>query len=229
MAPKNINKVEDGSPDTLGASFDGLGVNFAIHSKNATKVELCLFSDDGKTETARITLPKRTGAVWNGYVKDLKPGQVYGYRVDGPTDAKQGHRFNSNKVVMDPYAKEIAGEMEWTREMFDPAADSAPHTAKARVTNTLPGPPVPGPDIPRNKTVYYEMHAKGFSKLNEKVPARHLRRHRASRLRRAPEKAGRNVGGAIARPCQGERPLPRQDRPEKLLGLQHAFLFRAGA
>lgn len=170
MDPKNINKIEDGSPAALGASFDGLGVNFAIHSKNATKVELCLFSDDGKTETARITLPKRTGDVWHGYVKGLKPGQVYGYRVDGPTDAKQGHRFNSNKVVMDPYAKEVTGEMEWTREMFDPAKDSAPYTAKARVTNTLPGPPVPGPDIPRNKTVYYEMHAKGFSKLNEKLP-----------------------------------------------------------
>ena len=93
--------IETGTPDTLGATFDGRGVNFALYSKHAARVELCLFSDDGKTELQRITLPEKTGDVWHGYVPGLKAGQVYGYRVDGPYEPHNGHRFNPEKLVLD--------------------------------------------------------------------------------------------------------------------------------
>lgn len=154
----------------MGATCDGQGVNFALYSRHATKVELCLFSDDGKTELARIALPGKTGDVWHGYVAGLKPGQVYGYRVDGPVDPANGHRFNSNKVVMDTCAKELACPVVWAPEMFDPAKDNAPFAAKARVAEPLPGKPAPGPKIPREQTVFYEMHAKGYSMLDAKIP-----------------------------------------------------------
>ena len=98
-----------GRPYPLGATFDGAGVNFAIFSEHATKVELCLFDGaDATTETHRITLPEQTDMIWHGYLPALEPGMLYGYRVHGPYDPENGHRFNSNKVVLlDPYAKAI--------------------------------------------------------------------------------------------------------------------------
>src|SRR5438270_13712022 len=101
-------RISEGKPYPLGATWDGLGTNFAIFSENATKVELCLFeSPESRRETYRIELPERTAFVWHGYIKDSKPGQVYAYRVYGPFDPENGQRFNHHKLVTDPYAKAI--------------------------------------------------------------------------------------------------------------------------
>jgi isoamylase len=106
-----------GLPYPLGASWDGAGVNFALFSAHATKVELCLFDDDGK-ETARVALPEMTHEIWHGYFPDLRPGQLYGYRVHGPYEPDAGHRFNPNKLLLDPYAKLLHGALEWHDALF---------------------------------------------------------------------------------------------------------------
>ena len=98
------SRIREGFPFPLGATWDGLGVNFAIFSANATKVELCLFDTDGETELERIELPEYTDEIWHGYLPDAHPGQIYGYRVHGPYDPENGHRFNPNKLLIDPYA-----------------------------------------------------------------------------------------------------------------------------
>src|SRR3954468_22522676 len=95
----------------LGASWDGRGTNFALFSANAQKVELCLFDNQGRRELERIELPERTEDVWHGYLNDVSPGQLYGYRVHGPYAPEQGHRFNAHKLLLDPYAKPLAGRL----------------------------------------------------------------------------------------------------------------------
>ena len=110
--------VRPGSNNPLGASFDGGGVNFALFSANATRVELCLFDRDGREETARITLPDYTDQIFHGYVEDIRPGQVYGYRVHGPYEPEAGHRFNPNKLLLDPYALGHTGEIEWNEACY---------------------------------------------------------------------------------------------------------------
>jgi glycogen operon protein len=107
-----------GSPYPLGATFDGRGTNFALFSVNATKVELCLFDSAGKHETKRIALPERTDDVWHGYFADVAPGQLYGYRVHGPYAPQDGHRFNPNKLLIDPYGKDLAGHFVWNDAHF---------------------------------------------------------------------------------------------------------------
>jgi isoamylase len=111
-------RVGEGRPFPLGATWDGLGVNFALFSGNATRVELCLFDSDGLQELERIELPEYTDEVWHGYLPDVRPGQVYGYRVHGPYAPKEGHRFNPNKLLLDPYAKQIIGELKWDHALF---------------------------------------------------------------------------------------------------------------
>jgi isoamylase len=96
--------IREGKPFPLGATWDGLGVNFALFSANATKVELCLFDESGKKELERIELPEYTDEVWHGYLPSARPGTVYGYRVHGPFEPDAGHRFNPNKLLIDPYA-----------------------------------------------------------------------------------------------------------------------------
>src|ERR1700754_2123183 len=98
-------RLSAGSPARLGATWDGRGVNFALFSANAEKVELCLFDSLGRRELERIALPERTDDVFHGYLPDVSPGQLYGYRVYGPYQPNQGHRFNHHKLVLDPYAK----------------------------------------------------------------------------------------------------------------------------
>jgi glycogen operon protein len=112
--------VWPGAPYPLGATWDGLGVNFALFSAHATRVELCLFDSPTATrESRRVVLPERTAMVWHGYLPEARPGQLYGYRVHGPYDPSQGHRFNPNKVVLDPYAKAIGRMVQWNNfEMF---------------------------------------------------------------------------------------------------------------
>src|SRR5215467_13918300 len=97
--------IREGNPFPRGAFWDGKGVNFALFSANATKVELCLFDEFGRRELERIDLPEFTDEIWHGYIPDLEPGTVYGYRVYGPYDPEHGHRFNPNKLLLDPYAR----------------------------------------------------------------------------------------------------------------------------
>ena len=123
-------RVWPGRPYPLGATWDGVGVNFAIFSEYATKVELCLFdSVRDEKESQRIPLPECTDQVWHGYFPDLEPGQLYGFRVHGPYDPARGHRFNPNKILLDPYAKAIGRDVNWDDSLFgytigDPATGS---------------------------------------------------------------------------------------------------------
>src|SRR3954467_139537 len=110
--------IREGRPHPLGATWDGLGVNFALFSANAAKVELCLFDEKGEQELERIALPEYTDEVWHGYLPDARPGTVYGYRIHGPYEPAAGHRFNPNKLLLDPYAKELVGELQWADELF---------------------------------------------------------------------------------------------------------------
>src|ERR1700722_3457240 len=106
--------ITEGKPYPLGATWDGLGANFALFSENATRVELCLFdSVEDTKESIRVDLPERNAFVWHGYVKDIKPGQMYGYRVHGPFEPEHGLRFNPNKLLTDPYAKGIVRPIKW--------------------------------------------------------------------------------------------------------------------
>src|SRR5690606_28323200 len=165
-----------GRPYPLGAVWDGNGVNFALYSENATRVELCLFdSTRAKQESHRIPLPEQTDQVWHGYFPDILPGQLYGFRVHGPYDPAQGLRFNPNKILLDPYAKAIGRRLKWHDSLFgykigDPQEDlsfderdSAAFAPLAAVIDTAF---TWGDDRPPNTawhdTVIYELHVKGF-------------------------------------------------------------------
>ena len=110
--------VWPGRPYPLGSTWDGEGVNFALYSEHAEKVELCLFDSSGKRETSRVLLPEQTDMVWHGYLPEARPGQLYGYRVYGPYAPQQGHRFNHNKLLLDPYGKQVQGSVRWTDANF---------------------------------------------------------------------------------------------------------------
>jgi glycogen operon protein len=177
-------RVWPGRPYPLGATFDGAGVNFALFSEHATKVELCLFNaiEDGK-EAERIQLPEQTDQVWHCYLPDAEPGQLYGYRVHGPYEPAKGHRFNPNKIVLDPYTKAIGRDVQWHDELWgyrigDAAADlsfderdSAPYAPLAMVLDTAFtwGDDRP-PRTPWHKTLIYELHVKGFTQRHLGVP-----------------------------------------------------------
>jgi glycogen operon protein len=177
-------RVWPGDPYPLGATWTGVGVNFAIFSANATSVELCLFdSTDAATQTARIPLPEQTAQVWHGFLPDIRPNQLYGYRVHGPYDPAAGHRFNANKVVMDPYAKSVARTIRWADEMFgyrvgDPAEDLSfddrDNAAYAPLAAVIDPAFTWGDDrplrTPWHNTVIYEMHVRGFSNLHPDIP-----------------------------------------------------------
>jgi len=111
-------KVWPGRPYPLGATWDGEGVNFAIFSAHAEKIELCLFDRSGGHEEARIVLPEYTDEVWHAYLPDARPGLLYGYRVYGPYDPSNGHRFNPNKLLIDRYAKALQGRVRWSDAVF---------------------------------------------------------------------------------------------------------------
>ncbi len=170
-------RIWPGRSYPLGATWDGAGVNFALFSEHASKVELCLFdSVDATSETQRITLPEHTEQVWHGYFPDIEPAQLYGFRVHGPYQPAQGHRFNPNKVVLDPYAKAIGRDLRWDDSLFgykigDPQADlsfdkrdSAPFAPLASVIDTAFtwGDDRP-PRAPWHKTLIYEVHVRGFT------------------------------------------------------------------
>jgi len=168
-------RLKQGRPFPLGATFDGEGVNFAIFSAHAESVELCLF-DEQERERARITLPEKSEDVWFGYLPVARPGLLYGYRVHGPYDPLGGHRFNPNKLLIDPYARALTrpilfDERQCGYTPSDPRVDlsfdtrdSAAVVPKCIVTNWQPGqPPAPPPHTPRSHSVIYELHLRGFT------------------------------------------------------------------
>jgi glycogen operon protein len=177
-------RVWPGRPYPLGATFDGAGVNFALFAEHATAVDLCLFAavDDAK-EAQRVRLREQTDQVWHCYLPDVEPGQLYGYRVDGPYDPANGHRFNKHKILLDPYAKAIGRDVRWDDTLWgyaigDPAADlsfddrdSAPFAPLAMVLDTAFtwGDDRP-PRTPWHKTLIYEVHVKGFTARHPNVP-----------------------------------------------------------
>jgi glycogen operon protein len=187
LVPKNILRVWPGAPYPLGATWDGVGVNFAIFSEHATRVELCLFESlDAEVESLTIPLPEQTDMVWHGYLPDVHPGQLYGYRVHGRYAPQLGHRFNPHKLVMDPYAKVVGRATRWHDSLFgfqtasgDDSTfdnrDSAPYAPLAAVVDTAF---TWGEDrrlrTPWHETLIYELHVKGFTQLNALVPE-HLR------------------------------------------------------
>lgn len=175
--------VEAGEWHALGARFDGEGTNFALFSAHAERVELCLYDESGKTEIARIELPEYTNEVWHGYLPGVKPGMLYGYRVHGPYDPANGHRFNPNKLLLDPYAREIVGDIAWTKAHFGYDVDSdekdlsfsetdnGADMPKCRIIDPRISREYTGsPSIPWADTIVYETHVKGFTKLNPAIP-----------------------------------------------------------
>ena len=182
----NQLRVWPGTPYPLGATWDGVGVNFAIFSEHATRVELCLFdSVDAEVESLTIPLPEQTDMVWHGYLPDVHPGQLYGYRVHGPYAPHAGHRFNPHKLVMDPYAKVVGRSVRWDDSLFGfrPGTDdttfddrdSAPFAPLCAVVDTAF---TWGDDrplrTPWHETLIYELHVRGFTQLNQAIPE-HLR------------------------------------------------------
>ncbi|MFO1389137.1 glycogen debranching protein GlgX [Cellvibrio sp.] len=184
-APKieEFTRVTEGHPFPLGATWDGQGVNFALFSAHATKVELCLFDDEGKNELERIELPEYTDEIWHGYLPNMRAGQVYGYRVHGPYDPGAGHRFNPNKLLIDPYAKQLVGELVWDEALFGytighpdgdlsfDERDSAHFVPKAKVIDpTFHWNGKRSYRAPWDKTIIYETHVRGISMRNPAVP-----------------------------------------------------------
>jgi len=179
--------VWPGRPYPLGTTWDGEGVNFALYSEHAEKVELCLFDNSGKRETLRVPLPEQTDMVWHGYLPEIRPGQLYAYRVYGPYAPEQGHRFNHHKLLLDPYGKEIQGAIRWSDSHFGyrvghkqedlsfDRRDNAAGMPKNRVIDSAFtwGVDAP-PKIPWHETLIYELHVKGFTMCHPDVPA-HLR------------------------------------------------------
>jgi isoamylase len=177
-------RIDDGSPMPLGATYDGKGVNFALFSAHATRIELCLFDAQGRRETDRIRMPRRTDQVWHVYLEGLRPGQLYGYRVHGPYDPRHGHRFNPAKLLIDPYARRLFGRIRWHDALFGyrPGAhradltidrrDSAPMMPKCVVEDPSHhwGDDRP-PRRPWTDTIVYEAHVKGLTQLHPGVPA----------------------------------------------------------
>ena len=176
-------RVESGRPYPLGATWDGKGVNFALFSANAERVELCLFDDRGRRELERVVLPEYTDEVWHGYLPDARPGALYGYRVAGPYDPQRGHRFNDNKLLLDPYARALSGALRWSDAhygyrigshrgdlSFD-RRDNALGMPKCVVVESAFtwGQDV-RPAVRWMRTIFYELHVKGFTFLHPGVP-----------------------------------------------------------
>jgi glycogen operon protein len=176
-------RIREGRPFPLGATWDGLGVNFALFSAHAKRVELCLFDAAGSQELDRVDLPEYTDEVWHGYLPDARPGLLYGYRVHGPYEPDAGHRFNPNKLVIDPYARKLIGALRWhdalfgytighpDRDLSFDERDSAPYVQKASVIDqAFTWGDFRRPRWPWRQTVVYETHVRGFTRLNRRLP-----------------------------------------------------------
>lgn len=175
-------RVWPGHPYPLGATWDGSGTNFALFSAHAEKVELCLYDNDGKQECQRVQLPEYTNEIWHGYFPDVRIGQLYGYRVYGPYDPKAGHRFNPHKLLLDPYAKRLYGDLVWNDALFGYVVghekedlsfdkrDSAAYMPKCEVIDNAftwkQGRP---PPRSWHETIIYELHVRGFTMRHPEV------------------------------------------------------------
>ena len=169
-------RLQSGSDVPLGAHWDGSGTNFALYSANATKVELCLFDSRGKREIERVEMPEFTHQVWHGYLPEVRPGQLYGYRVHGPYAPEEGHRFNPNKLLLDPYALQHHGNLRWHDALFGykvghekgdlsfDRRDSAfvmPKCVVVDPSHTWGGDV--RPNVPWGRTIVYEAHVGGMT------------------------------------------------------------------
>ena len=177
-------RLSAGSSVRLGATWDGRGTNFAIFSANAEKVEVCFFDSQGRREIERVTLPERTEDIWHGYFQDIVPGQLYGYRVYGPYDPENGHRFNAHKLLIDPYAKTLAGRLVWSDAHFGyrtgspredlsfDRRDNARGMPKAIVVDDgfNWGRREERPAISWEDTIIYEAHVKGLTQTRDDIP-----------------------------------------------------------
>ncbi|KAA0992618.1 glycogen debranching protein GlgX [Dyadobacter sp. UC 10] len=185
-APESVNlDLRPGTPYPLGATWTGDGVNFAIFSENATKVELCLFdSPDAQSENIKIEVEEVTHHIWHAYVPGLRPGQLYGYRMHGPFEPENGHRFNPHKLLIDPYAKALSSTVKWDDALFGYQIGSEEEDLSFNETDSAPFIPKSvvvdqhfdwegdqAPKTPYHETIIYEAHVKGFSRLNPKIPA----------------------------------------------------------
>ena len=175
-------RLSAGTPQALGATVDDSGTNFALFSAHAEKVELCLF--DASREVARIALPERTGDIWHGHIAGIGAGQLYGYRVHGPYEPEHGHRFNPNKLLLDPYARQLAGELtpsdlhygfqyDSAREdlSFDRRDNAAVMPKAVVIPKNVPQARRSRPLVAWEDTIIYEAHIKGLTKLRQDVPA----------------------------------------------------------
>lgn len=175
--------VSSGRATPLGATFDGEGVNFAVFSQHATRMVLCLFSDDGKKEVRQIDLPERDGDVWHGYLSGIRPGQLYGYRAHGSYRPDEGHRFNAHKLLIDPYAKRLTGHPIWHDALMGYAVgspkadlsidkrDSARWMPRSVVVDpSFAWDDGTSPGTPFEETVIYEAHVKGLTAMRGDVP-----------------------------------------------------------
>ena len=188
MKNSTVSRVKEGHARAHGAIWDGEGTNFTLFSAHATKVEVCLFDAQGGTELERLALPEYTDEVWHGYIPDVHPGTVYGLRVHGPYAPTEGHRFNPNKLLLDPYARGHIGELKWGPEVFGYTLDHADADLSFDERDSaafMPKCVVVDPNfdwkgqprthgIPWDRTVIYEAHVKGFTKRHPAV-AEHLR------------------------------------------------------
>ena len=180
-----MERLTAGRPYPLGATWDGLGVNFAVFSAHAERIELCLFDPSGRREIARLTMPDCTDEVWHGYLPDAKPGLLYGYRAHGPYEPRAGHRFNPHKLLLDPYARELHGDLIWSDALFGyrvgsprgdmsfDRRDSARAMPKGVVVDDSfnwgdDRPPM----VPWERTVIYEAHLRGLTVTHDKIPPR---------------------------------------------------------
>ena len=172
-----------GNPHPLGATWDGKGVNFALFSANAERVELCFFDARARRELRRMALPEYTNQVWHGYVPDAEPGMLYGYRVYGPYDPPRGHRFNGNKLLIDPYAKALSGTLRWSDAHYGyrvgaPRADlsfdrrdNASGVPKSVIVDTaFTWSDDARPAHPWYETIVYELHVRGYTMRHPDVP-----------------------------------------------------------
>src|SRR5687768_8384031 len=176
-------RASGGAPHPLGATWDGRGVNFALFSANAEKVELCLFDSQGRRELERIALPERTEDIWHVYCHEAVPGQLYGYRVHGPYEPEHGRRFNPHKLLIDPYAKRLSGRIAWNDAHFGyrPGSrradlsfdrrDSARGMPKSVVIDeAMTWTDDRRPRIPWADTIIYEAQVKDMTQLRDDVP-----------------------------------------------------------
>ncbi|MGF6607981.1 isoamylase [Paraburkholderia sp. WSM4175] len=172
------DRLLPGSPYPLGANWDGLGVNFAVFSANAQKIELCLFDSTGRKEIRRFTMPECTDEIWHGYLPNAHPGTAYGFRAHGPYQPHFGHRFNPHKLLLDPYARKLVGQFRWSDALFGyrvhsnradlsiDRRDSAPAMPKCVVIDeAFDSSHDRRPDVPWGETVIYETHLRGASML----------------------------------------------------------------